>query len=504
MMNASRLGWPAPELLILGGLTAVLIVAGITADPSTPVPYLALLVPILVGVTWWRPAWAFAGLLGIVLVTDQYENVLAGDIEPFLLQMLPLFENLRDFTPLSFVYANVVELALLLLAGVWFVRGVQQGSLRLKPIVCPVAWSLAAVTIVLTFLYGVLTGGDVKAALWEVRAMGYLFILSWLIPQLIERRRDLELVLWVMVIGLGAKAMQGLYRYFVILRMQMDLEDSFLAHEDPVMFIPLFFLLSTLIHYRAAPRLTRALLVTSPIMLLALVLTQRRVAYVTLPLCVAFFVVQVTPGPRRTFVKLAAPLALLGGLYIALFYGSPTPLGRPIDRALQLFDSDNTSNAYRVVELENLRTTIRAHPWGIGFGQPFLVQYDLPKVWAFWNYIPHNEILWIWVKSGTVGFIIVMYFFARLIAEATWAHRRLRDPLLKALAPIIGLTLINQIVASYYDLQLTFGRNMVYLGTLVGLLGPIERWGGLLRGYHPERRLVFAGRLRPADQARSV
>jgi hypothetical protein len=38
---------------------------------------------------------------------------------------------------------------------------------------------------------------------------------------------------------------------------------------------------------------------------------------------------------------------------------------------------------------------------------------------------------------------------------------------------------VNQLVASSFEMQLTFTRNMVFLGTLVGLLGPIRAWAGL-------------------------
>jgi O-antigen ligase len=424
--------------------------------------------------------WAFAGLLTFVLLTDQYGEILAEAIEPpFLLNLLPVFENVRDFTSFSFVYANIVELALLLLTLVWFLRGVQRGTLNLRPVVCPAAWCIALVAVAATFGGGILTGGDGKIALWEVRALGYLFGFSWLVPQLLERRTDFHIVLWALTIGLGGRAIQGLFRYVVTLRMQIDLEATFLAHEDPVMFIPLFFLLATLLHYRPTLRLTRALFLAAPLMFAALVLTQRRIAYVSLPICAAFFFVQLSPQARRSFARFAAPALALVVVYVLVFMGSSSPLGRPIDRALQLFDTSNPSNLYRLVEQDNLRYTIKAHPWGVGFGHPFEIIRDLPKVWVFWNYIPHNEILWVWVKAGTAGFIVIMFFFARVIAESTWAYRRLQDPLLRAVAPVVGLAVANQLLVSYYELQLTYARNMIYLGTLVGLLATIERWGGL-------------------------
>jgi len=78
--------------------------------------------------------------------------------------------------------------------------------MRVRPVICPVALSLAALTVLVTFVIGVMTGGDFKIALWEVRALGYLFGLAWLVPQLVDRRRHVVVLLWVIVGALGIKA----------------------------------------------------------------------------------------------------------------------------------------------------------------------------------------------------------------------------------------------------------------------------------------------------------
>lgn len=465
-----------PELVLVA-LGGVLVAGAITLDLKGPLPYLILAVPVVLAALWAEPAYGYAALVGLVLLTEEYPEALAKGIEPWLLQGLPLFENIVQYTPLTFMYANIVELWLVLLLGVWFLRGVSRGELRVRPVVCPVALSLAALTVLATFVIGVTSGGDFKIALWEVRALGYLFGLAWFVPQIIDRRRDVLVLLWVVVGALGLKAFQGLYRYFVVLRMDLPLGDTFMAHEDPVMFIPLFFLLIMLVHYRLELRLTRFLAVTAPILLAVLALTQRRVAYVSLVLCGALFAVLLRPAARWTYAKVAVlPAVLIGALYVIMFYGSSSPLGRPIERALQLLDPGNTSNQYRVVEEANLKYTIDLHPWGVGYGQPFEMLHDLPNTWVLYDYIPHNEILWIWVKAGTLGFIVVMYFFARVIAEAAWAHRVLRDPLFRVLAAVVAIAVFNQLVVAYYELQLTYTRNMVYLGTLLGLLGRAIRW----------------------------
>ena len=333
-------------------------------------------------------------------------------------------------------------------------------------------------TIGAAFALGVASGGDVKPALWEVRALGYLLGLAWLVPQLVEQRRDVVLLAAVVTLSFGIKAFQGLYRYVVDLGLQLDLRQTFMAHEDPVMFVPLFFLFLGLHHYKTELLLRRLLLGATPLMFLALVFTQRRVAYVGLMLSTIVFLVELTRPARRTFVRLGLPLALVFAAYVAVFAGSSSPLGQPIERFMQLFDDHNPSNNYRVLELENLRYTIQVHPWGIGFGHPYEMFRPLPDIeWALQEYIPHNEVLWVWVKTGTLGFIVMMYFFCRLVAEGVWTYRHVSDPLLRTLAAIVPLAIINQLVASYYELQLTYSRNMIFLGTLIGLLGPIRAWG---------------------------
>ncbi len=467
------------EEAVLVGLTALCLMAGLTLGGETPVAYLVVALPIVVGVAWWRPVYGFAMLLGLVLLTEEFEiTTLAGGIEPWLLQTLPIFRNLQDFTPLAGVYANAVEVWLAMLAAIWMVKGLLARRLRMAPVPCPAAWVGAFATIATAFVLGVSSGGDVKPALWEVRALGYLLGLAWLVPQLVERRGDVAVLFGVMSAALGAKALQGLYRYVVVLGMQLDLRETFMAHEDPVMFVPLFFLLLGLYHYRAEPWLRRLLFVVTPFMLVALVFTQRRVAYVGLGLSAICFLLELTPPARRTLVRLGVPVVAAGAVYVALFAGSDSPLGRPIARFLQLFDSTNLSNLYRVLELENLHYTIQVHPWGIGFGHPYEIIRTLPKLeFPLQDYIPHNEVLWIWVKTGTLGFIVMMFFFARLVAEGAWTYRHVADPLLRVAAAVVPLAIINQLVASSYELQLTYSRNMIYLGTLIGLLGPIRTLG---------------------------
>jgi hypothetical protein len=462
---------------ILIGLAGLLVVVGLTLGGDTQLAYLAVGVPLVVGLAWWRPAYGMALLIGTVLLSEEYEiTTLAGRIEPFI---LPIFNSIESYTPLP-LPLNAIELCVLLLGATWVAQGIAARQLQFRPIPCAAAWAGAAAAILLTFAAGVATGGDRSTAIVEIRALVYFFGLAWLVPQLVQQRRDFAVIAGVMIAALGAKALQGLYRYVVVLGMDLDLTETFLAHEDPVMFVPLLFLAIALWHH-GGPRILRwSLAVAGPLMLAALVLTQRRVAYVTLGICAVYFALVLAGPARRAYLRLALPVVVIGALYVASFTGASGPLARPIERAWSLVDDANTSNRYRIVELQNLRHTIHVHPWGIGFGHPYEMLQPLPESpFELYEYIPHNEVLWVWVKAGTLGFILVMFYFARLVGESVWIYRRARDPLLRAVAVVVGLAIVNQLVASYFELQLTYARNMVYLGTLVGLLAPIRRWSGL-------------------------
>src|SRR5262249_29569598 len=58
---------------LLIGVTGVLIVVGLTAG-NTALGHLAMALPVVVGICWWRPAYGLALLLGLVCITEQYDD----------------------------------------------------------------------------------------------------------------------------------------------------------------------------------------------------------------------------------------------------------------------------------------------------------------------------------------------------------------------------------------------------------------------------------------------
>ena len=66
-----------------------------------------------------------------------------------------------------------------------------------------------------------------------------------------------------------------------------------------------------------------------------------------------------------------------------------------------------------MIENNNLEFTIHQKPLtGVGFGNKFFVIIPMADIsfFTWWQYFPHNSVIWIWLKTGVGGFIAMFYF----------------------------------------------------------------------------------------------
>ncbi|HLX11867.1 MAG TPA: hypothetical protein VKS81_03560, partial [Bacteroidota bacterium] len=134
------------------------------------------------------------------------------------------------------------------------------------------------------------------------------------------------------------------------------------------------------------------------------------------------------------------------------------------------------SNLYREIEKYDLAWTVRQSPvTGIGFGNKYQMPLPLVKIeFPLRDYIPHDEILWVLVKMGAIGFCLLWFFLDSFAFQGAMIFSRLKDPYLKSVCAVSVVAIVVQVVVSNFDLQLTYYRNMVFLGTLMGLLSSLE------------------------------
>jgi hypothetical protein len=188
---------------------------------------------------------------------------------------------------------------------------------------------------------------------------------------------------------------------------------------------------------------------------------------------------------KRRFLVIAPIVLILATVYLAAFWNNPNSLGQPARAFRTVFDSESTdgrdqaSDAYRRAEKLNLWWNIQASPLeGIGFGVPYAKPYSMPDLssfWPFWDYIPHNTILWLWMKGGILTFMSFWFLLGAGMSRLVEACKASNDRLIIAAASCAAAFLTMAVLFSYVDLGLTNTRIMVILGSSLGLIGTIQR-----------------------------
>ena len=430
-----------------------------------------------------KPDVSLMVLIFLVLALDQYG---IPEYETTWTWTIDFFRNLKEISYIPYMengVFNPIEMHLLfLILSLSLLMGVKRDfTFRAIPVwgACLFFFTM----FLFGFLYGLKKGGDFMVALWEVRALFYLLLIYLITPQLIRTKKQLTTMIWVFIAGITFKAAQILYRF-----VEMGFSTGGLAtlsnHEDPVFMVTLFILLIGFFVFKSDNKQYFLLLALFLPMLLAYYLGLRRAAYASGMVSFAVFVALLPQHHRRTFMKYAIPGVIAVLIYTAAFWNVGGRLGRPVQMIKSGFErpsieenyADYYSNLYREFEAYNLAYTVQNSPViGTGFGVAYMQPLPLYAIrFPLMDYIPHNEILWVLVKMGGIGFFAFWLFFNSFVAKGVQVLKNLKSPYLKAVTIFIIIAVINQMVVSYFDLQLTYYRNMIYLGCIMGLLKTVE------------------------------
>lgn len=429
-----------------------------------------------------RPDIALYTFLFLVVLFDQFE--VAG-FEPATFQVM-FFNNIKEIAYLPEIEQavfNPVEFHLVIITLSWVVHYFINSHIDFRPIPVWPAFILFMGWFGLSFFYGIMQGGDFLVALWEIRAVFYMAMMYLLVPQVIRTKKQINILFWVFIAAVTIKAIQGGVRY-ISLGFSTGGYETLTSNEDPVMMIPMIvFLMALLVFKTNSAQRTMLFICLIPI-LLGFYAGQRRASYAALLITIAAFLILLPPKVQWSFLKKSLPFALVLGIYGAMYWNSDEPIAAPVQlikSGIVTPDPEENlrhyySNVYREIENYNLSVTAQREPvLGIGFGNAYDMPVELANIsFPLRDYIPHNQLFWVYIKTGAVGFMLFFFFFNAFAFRGVAVYTRLKDPYLKAVALVVVIAVLNQLVVSYFDVMLTFYRNMIYLGCLMGLLPALE------------------------------
>ncbi|MGD0834707.1 MAG: O-antigen ligase family protein [Candidatus Dormibacteria bacterium] len=442
-----------------------------------------LAVPLALPFIWWkRPATGVLTLLACATMVEQFEySVGIPGLDAFT-DKIPLYTSLSSGFGASGLVMSPIDIAVVLLLVVWLTRAATDRSLRLP------RTQVAATLGVLVLLAGVAllralaaggTSADNTAALWEVRPWIYLGATFLFASQMIRSRRAVQAVLWAFVLGSGFKALQGVY-IFLGTRNEIPRPEAILGHEESIFFSLFIILTLCLWVYRQRGWLRFTATALLPFVIIADVGNTRRDAFLILAaelLVMVILVYAALPERRRLIRRVVATSLVVFALYLPVEWngsGTLASVAVAVRSGIAPDARDAQSNGYRVAEDANLGVMIKQNPLlGTGFGVP--INYssypivDISNIDSMIAYVPHNGVLYVWMRMGILGEVALWMFVAAAILAGTRAARS-PDKLVSLIGTLTACTAVGWVIMGYTDMGFWWFRIAIAFGCLLGVL----------------------------------
>ncbi len=466
-------------LMFVGTLIIPLIIIGTSGSVVVGAAFLFTIAIVIL--TFYRLDWGFILWLGLVLVSDNYE---IPGFHPITYSTNYLMTLNVTFPGLGFGVLAPVELHFLLFLFIFIIVGMLKKNIKKRenPILVPAVLFFG--WIIVSLLYGKSRGGDIQMGGWEIRALIFFALTFFVARYIITTKEQIKNLVWMCIAMISVKAFQAVDR-FISMGFDFGGRRALANHEDPVFAVTIFLLLFGLLYFKGYPLQKKILLYLLPILFLGFYVANRRATYASFGICLITFILILSVTERKRLMKGLLIFTFFFSIYLVAYwdsYGRLAVVAQAVKSTMFSHDkemtrgSDYSSGLARDHENYNLAVTIKNAPiMGIGFGNKHEWAIRAYGEYALKGYITHNQILWLLTKTGSIGFFFFLLFLNLIVMHGAYTFSKLTDPYLKAVCVMCIIVVINQIVVSYVDMQLTFYRNMIYLGTLSGLIPNIGR-----------------------------
>jgi hypothetical protein len=260
--------------------------------------------------------------------------------------------------------------------------------------------------------------------------------------------------------------------------------EAILGHEE-AFFFGIFITITVILYmYGIRGRLRTTATFLLPFVVIADLANARRTAWLILATSIfVVFVIGLRTLPhRRRFLRRAfVVLAVVGALYIPAYWNHDGTLAAPaqaVRSQIQPSQRDTSSDLYRQQENLNLIINIKASGLlGKGFGIP--IDYvsaitNISTIDPLIAYVPHNGVLWIWMRLGMQGEIafwcLIAVSMVRACRLATSKDRRLA-----LFGTLVASALVAYVIDGYEDTAFAEFRIAVAMGCLLGVMEAATR-----------------------------
>jgi hypothetical protein len=371
-----------------------------------------------------------------------------------------------------------VEFFLLVVLLVWVLKAGLDGTFGLpkSPVFTflKVFWAL----LVLAVGVGLSHGAKLKFDLFELRSWIYLTLAILIAAAFINTRRALDVMLWIFVLGSGFKGIQGTIIFFSYARRMDPRPEAILGHEEAFFFGMFCAITCALWLYDVRGRLRRVATGLLPFVIIADLANARRTAWLILAVAILMLttIALVTLPKRRKVLRRSLVVLVIGSaLYLPAYWNHDGALAQParaVRSQISPSQRDAASDLYRQEENLNLINDIRGSGLlGSGFGIPidYMQITNISSIDPNIAFIPHNGILWIWLRLGMQGEIAFWCLMATCLMRAC-SLARAPDRRLAMFGTLVACGIVSYIIDGYEDMAFAEFRIAVAMGCLIGAM----------------------------------
>jgi hypothetical protein len=494
-MSALALRIAPIQLLVWPAVAVSLLMVAAGLGPLAVVPLLGVLgLAVLLAAPM---QWTAIGLLGLALVADNPgERPADGRWRSPLLPLGELlYDNLHKLTGIGALRVSALELLIALLLLIVVMRKARRDAIddpdNLGVLPNPMKHAFAgfATTVLFLELYGLARGGDFKQSLWQARQLFWLPMLGVLFGHAFKSARARVALLRTIMAVAWVRALLGIYTSFAVFRPAGITVEYVTTHSDTILAVVAILAGLSILVERFTPGHLVLNLVLQPVLLMGLVVNDRRVAFVGLGAGV-LSLIGLGPQVLRRWLKrslvVLVPAALV---YVGVGWNSSASVFKPVQALKSVTDESDASNQTRDIENYNLTLTLKRSPiLGSGFGHEyyeFVQAYRVDEVFAQYRFIAHNSVLWLLSLSGFAGFTMLWAVFPVAVLVARRVLKASTSAVDRTTAYSAVMAVMCFVIQAWADMGLQSWMGVLVLTSLTGATGAL--WTAHTRAGMPAR-----------------
>ena len=330
---------------------------------------------------------------------------------------------------------------------------------------------LALGTTIFSFAWGLVHGGDSRAASWQILLDPQLHPLRVHSGCYVSDRGRLRHSRKV-ADGRGNLSRTGLLDFiFTWGSSTVGEGGAFLTtHDDTIGWVVCILILIVNAIERRSTAVTLRNLALIAFFLGAIQFNSRRLAWVSLAmgLVITYFLFPEGRVKRRV-KRLSLIMAPVLAVYVVVGWGQASPIFLPLRAFATVSTQEDASTLARNAENLGLIATANVFgpAWGSGWGRPYICltyKYTIADAFELWQYVPHNSILGLLAFTGALGFAGFWLAIPTAVFLNARVARLSTDPLARNVAIIGAAQMIVCANQFYGDMGTFFFKPMYVMG----------------------------------------